>query len=84
MGAGGSFLGVKWLEHETGHSLPYNAEVKNAWSHTSTPSYVFMIWCLLKHRGNFIFTYRIYSEHLILTVQAVLCCRTQRFISVTK
>jgi hypothetical protein len=37
-------------------SLPLNppsAEVKNAWSYTSTPQYAFMVWCLVKHRDNF-------------------------------
>jgi hypothetical protein len=28
----------------------------NAWRYTSTPPYVFMAWCLVKHRDNFIFT----------------------------
>jgi hypothetical protein len=32
------------------------AKVKNAWSYTSTPQYVFMAWCLVKHRDNFTFT----------------------------
>jgi hypothetical protein len=27
---------------------------KNTWSYTSTPQYVFMVWCLVKHRYNFI------------------------------
>jgi hypothetical protein len=27
-----------------------------AWSYTSTPPYVFMAWCLAKHRDNFTFT----------------------------
>jgi hypothetical protein len=26
---------------------------KNAWSYTSTPQYVFMAWCLVKHKDNF-------------------------------
>jgi hypothetical protein len=38
---------VKWLGHETDHSPPSNAEVKNAWSYTSTPQYVFLAWCLV-------------------------------------
>jgi hypothetical protein len=28
---------VKWLGHEAEHSAPSSAEVKNAWSYTSTP-----------------------------------------------
>jgi hypothetical protein len=33
-----------------------SAEVKNAWGYTSTIPYIFMSWCLVKHRNNFIFT----------------------------
>jgi hypothetical protein len=31
-------LGVKWPEREADHSPPYSADVKNAWSYTSSPS----------------------------------------------
>jgi len=37
------------------YSPPPSAEVKNACVYTSTPQYVFMAWCLVKHRGNFTF-----------------------------
>jgi hypothetical protein len=30
-------VGVKWPGHEADHSPPPSAEVKNAWSYTSTP-----------------------------------------------
>jgi hypothetical protein len=46
-------LGVKWPGCEADHSPPSSAEVKNAWSCTSTPQYVFMVWCLVEHRDNF-------------------------------
>jgi hypothetical protein len=36
-------------------SPPSCADVKNAWSYTSIPPYVFMTWCLVKYRGNFTF-----------------------------
>jgi hypothetical protein len=45
-------LGVKWLGREADHSPPSSAEVKNAWSHTSTSRYVFMACCLVKHRDG--------------------------------
>jgi hypothetical protein len=32
------------------HSPPSSAEVKNAWSYTSITPYVFMAWCLVRHR----------------------------------
>jgi hypothetical protein len=34
------------------HSPPFSVEVKNAWSYISTPPYVFMVWCLIKHQGQ--------------------------------
>jgi len=30
---------------------------KNVWNNASTPQYVFMAWCLVKHRDNFTFTF---------------------------
>jgi hypothetical protein len=48
-------LEVKRPGREAGLSSPFIAEVKNAWSYTSTPQYVFMAWCLVKHRDNFTF-----------------------------
>jgi hypothetical protein len=53
---GAPSLGVKRPWREADHSPPSNAEVKNAWSYTSTPQYVFMAWCLVKHGDNFTFT----------------------------
>jgi hypothetical protein len=46
-------LGVKRPGREADHSPPSSAEVKNAWSYTSTPQYVFMSWYLVEHRYNF-------------------------------
>jgi hypothetical protein len=52
-------LGVKRPGREADHSPPSSAKVKNAWSYTSTPKYVFMVWCLVKHRDNFTFTFTV-------------------------
>jgi hypothetical protein len=46
-------LWVKRLRREADHSPPSSAAVKNGWSYTSTPQFVFMAWCLVKHRDNF-------------------------------
>jgi hypothetical protein len=46
-------LRVKRPGRESDHSPPSSAEVNKAWSYTSTPQYVFMAWCLVKHRDNF-------------------------------
>jgi len=36
---------------EDNHSPPSSAEVKNAWSYTSTPQYA-MMWCSVKAQGQ--------------------------------
>jgi hypothetical protein len=46
-----------WPGREADHSPPSSAEVKNAWSYTSTPQYVFMALYLFKQRGNFNFPF---------------------------
>jgi hypothetical protein len=55
MGTRGFSLGVKRQGHESDHSPPSSAEVKNVCNYTSTPQYVFIAWCLVKHRDNFTF-----------------------------
>jgi hypothetical protein len=57
MGTRDSFPGVKRPGRETDNSPPSSAEVKNAWSYTSTPQYVFMTWCSVKQRD---FTFYLY------------------------
>jgi hypothetical protein len=39
---------------------PSNAEAKKAWSYTSTPQYVFMACCLVKHRDKFTFNSNVF------------------------
>jgi hypothetical protein len=46
MVAGALSPGVRRPESEADHSPPSTAEVKFAWSYTSTPPYVFMAYCL--------------------------------------
>jgi len=46
------FLEVKRLGLEANNSPPSSSDVKNAWSYTSTPKYVFMAWCLGKAQGQ--------------------------------
>jgi len=47
--------GVRMPEREADHSPKSSVEVENAWSYISTPQYVFMAWCLVKHGDNFTF-----------------------------
>jgi hypothetical protein len=56
MGTESSFPGVKRPGRKDDHSPLSSGEV-NAWSFTSTPS-----WCLVKHRYNFTFTFRIIKK----------------------
>jgi hypothetical protein len=44
MGPGALSPRVKRPMRENGHTSPHRAEVKNAWSYTSTPPYIFMAW----------------------------------------
>jgi len=46
-------LWIKRQCREADHTPPSIAEVKNAWKYTSSPQYIFMAWCLVKHRDNF-------------------------------
>jgi hypothetical protein len=50
--------GVKRPGREANHLPPSSAEVKNAWSYTSTTQYVFMAWCLIMNRDNVYLTYK--------------------------
>jgi hypothetical protein len=50
-------LGVKLPGREADNSPSSSAEVTNAWSYTSTPQYVFIAWCFVKHSDNFTFTF---------------------------
>jgi hypothetical protein len=52
---GALFLGVKWPGREADQSSTSSVEVKNTWSFTSTPQYVFRAWYLVKNRNNFTF-----------------------------
>jgi len=51
--AGALSMGVKQPGHEADHSPPSSAKIMNTWSYTSNPQYIFMAWCLVKHRNNF-------------------------------
>jgi len=48
-------MGVKQPECEADYSPLSSAKVKDGWSYTSTPLYVFMVWCFIKHKENVTF-----------------------------
>jgi hypothetical protein len=54
-------LGAKRPDHEADHLPTSGAEVRIAWSYISTPSYVFMVWYLVKHGDNFTFILLLYE-----------------------
>jgi hypothetical protein len=60
LGTRNSFPGGMRPGREADHSPPSSAEVKNAWSYTSTSQYVFMAWCLVKHRETLLLPYYYY------------------------
>jgi hypothetical protein len=57
--------GVKRPGHEADHSPTPSTEVKNAWCYTSTHQYIFMEWCVVKHRDNFTLSL-LTIHHLVL------------------
>jgi hypothetical protein len=53
---------------EADFSPPSSTEIKNAWSYTSTSQYVFMAWCLVKHRGNSSLPYGGWEYFVFMTI----------------
>jgi hypothetical protein len=70
--------GVRREGREADHSSPSSAEVKNVWTYTSTPQYVFLAWCLVKYRDNF--TFYLYPSSRPLPPK---CTASPRFESCT-
>jgi hypothetical protein len=72
----GLFLSVKAAGTWADDSPPASAEVKNAWSYTSTPQIVFMAWCYLStgklYLYHFIFICFL-TQNLILIILSVIC-----------
>jgi len=46
-------LGAERQRREADHSPQYSVKINNAWSYTFTLQYVFLAWCLFKHRDQF-------------------------------
>jgi hypothetical protein len=46
----GFFPRGKLAEREADHSPISSPDVEDVWSYTSTPPYIFMKWCVVKHR----------------------------------
>jgi hypothetical protein len=59
-------------------SSPFSFEVKKVWSYTSTPSYIVMAWCLIKHGDRFY----LYFCHLasVIRLSVVLQCFCSAFL----
>jgi hypothetical protein len=71
--AGALSLEVKRPGREADISLPSSAEVKNAWSYTSTLHYVFMAWCSVKAQEHH---YLIFIPYMIC--QQLPCKKIER------
>jgi hypothetical protein len=63
-------LRVKRSNCGADHSLPSSAEVKNAWSYTSSPQYAFMAWCSVKAQGQL---YLLPLSYLIMQLFPIYC-----------
>ena len=50
--SGAISLGIKWLGFEADPSPPSSTTFKNVWNFTSITLYVFIAWCLVKHKDN--------------------------------
>jgi hypothetical protein len=67
---------VSWYTesgHEADHSLQSTSKVKNSWSYTSSPQYVFMAWCIVKHKDNFTLIYHVALNQVWKYVYVCLC-----------
>jgi hypothetical protein len=53
MGTWGFSLEVKQPWHEAYKSPPTSAGVRKTCIYTNTPTYIFMVYCLVKHGDNF-------------------------------
>jgi hypothetical protein len=68
------FSGVKRPRHEAEHSPRFRPEVKNAWSYTCGPQYVFMAWRLIKqeirlHGSNFTLHFTVSFRWMLSTMK---------------
>jgi hypothetical protein len=55
-------MGIKWLGYEVDHSHASTAKVNNSWSYTFFSPLVFTVWCLIKHRNNFMLEIYYYTK----------------------
>jgi hypothetical protein len=67
MGTGGSSSELKWPGREADDSPPSITDVSVCGT-VPPPQYVFMIWCLVKHRDNFTLPYTYAVTSLIKLV----------------
>jgi hypothetical protein len=86
--------GVKRPGREANHSPVSSVKVKNGWSCTSTPQYVFMAWYLVKHGDNFTLPVHLQctwrrprpapvwaGRHRVLKNVETICCKSSAFLS---
>jgi hypothetical protein len=60
------YPGDKATGKETHYYPSSSVGIKNMWSHTSTPPYVFMTWCCVNKSDNSTFTLNPYISYLTL------------------
>jgi hypothetical protein len=72
-------LRVQRLEREADHFSPSRVGVKNAWSHTSTISYILSVFFLVKRRDDFTFTLSFTVICMSSCGNSCLCVFVSRF-----
>jgi hypothetical protein len=76
MGSMGSFQGVKLTTHL--YLVPSH---RMRGAIPPLPQYVFMAWCLVKHRDNFTFTFSPFPQYKRYSLILQSCCSTNHFNS---
>jgi hypothetical protein len=64
--------GVRHPGREANYSPPGSAKVKKMWIYISTPPYIFIAQCLVKHRHNFTLSYS-NKEWFIIIFESSFC-----------
>jgi hypothetical protein len=60
-------LGVNCLLCEDNNEPPSGAHIKNAWSYTSSLWYIFMPWCLIRHKDSLAISLYIETNELLMS-----------------
>jgi hypothetical protein len=72
---------MNWEGREADLALPSIAKVKTEWSCTSSSPYDFTAWCLIQHRDNFSFNFRVMKGEEVCVEATFSVCTGKRDVS---